>query len=186
MATSPLADDHVIDEIPGLYRIIPVQVLRRIGNVEFDAIPIPNEGISGLDRVWHKGDNVLSPDSVEGVERPWYMHPYQDDYLMMFNGVRYNELYHPKNGHVTVEATTEYIKIDGKTVHEGSSAIVMWPRGVFHRIKSNGDAVSINLAVRYKEGFDIDTEFNVYDVNTETGESRLIREGHLDQPTPEN
>jgi len=41
-------------------------------------------------------------------------------------------------------------------------------------------SASLNFAV-HTPGFDIRTNFSVYDLNTETGEYRVIREGHLDQ-----
>jgi hypothetical protein len=58
-----------------------------------------------------------------------------------------------------------------------------WPRRVFHRIVSNEQtgSASINFAVHY-EGFDIRTNFNIYDLYVETGSARIIRHGYLDQP----
>jgi hypothetical protein len=38
----------------------------------------------------------------------------------------------------------------------------------------------VNFAVHY-EGFDIRTNFDIFDLNTETGEFKVIRAGHLDQ-----
>lgn len=38
----------------------------------------------------------------------------------------------------------------------------------------------MNFAVHY-EGFDIKTNFNIYDLDTETGKFEIIRAGHLDQ-----
>jgi hypothetical protein len=61
--------------------------------------------------------------------------------------------------------------------------MLIWPCGVFHRIRSDEKtgSASLNFAVRY-DGFDIKTNFNVYDLDPATGEYRMIRAGHLDQP----
>jgi hypothetical protein len=69
---------------------------------------------------------------------------------------------------------------NGNILYDGP-ALLVWPRGVFHRIKS-GDhgSASINLATHY-EGIDMRTNFNIYDLDTGTGEFRVLREGHLDQ-----
>jgi len=71
----------------------------------------------------------------------------------------------------------------GKVVYDGA-AMLVWPRGVFHRIRSDEKtgSASLNFAVRY-EGFDIRTNFNVYDLDPLSGEYQMIRAGHLDQPT---
>jgi hypothetical protein len=62
--------------------------------------------------------------------------------------------------------------------------MLVWPRGVFHRIRSDekSGSASLNFAVRY-EGFDIRTNFNIYDLNPADGEYWMIRAGYLDQPT---
>ena len=53
---------------------------------------------------------------------------------------------------------------------------------VFHRIKSGPEgSKSLNFAVRY-EGFDIRTNFNIYDLDVDSGEYSVAREGHKDQP----
>jgi len=74
------------------------------------------------------------------------------------------------------------IQKNGSTAWEGE-AMLVWPRRVFHRIKScdKDGSASLNFAVHYK-GFDIRTNFNIYDLDTETGEYSVLREGHLDQP----
>ncbi len=60
--------------------------------------------------------------------------------------------------------------------------MLVWPCGVFHRIVSCPEqgSGSVNFAVRY-EGFNIRTNFNIYDLDTESGKYKVIREGHLDQ-----
>jgi hypothetical protein len=52
---------------------------------------------------------------------------------------------------------------------------------VFHRVVSGKlGSASLNLATHH-EGFDINTNFNVYDLNTETGRFECVRAGHFDQ-----
>jgi len=174
--------EHFFLHIPGLYRIIPLQLLRKTPGVDFDYLPGEIfDHIDSIDRVLHE-NNALSPGSTGQVERPWYMHPDQDDNLMVLHGVRYVDIYTQKHGKVEhFEVLPDIILHNGVKVHEGG-AMLVWPRGVFHRIMSgeNGSA-SINFAVHY-EGFDIRTNFNIYDLDTETGEYHLIRYGYLDQP----
>lgn len=84
-----------------LYRIIPLRTLRRTVGVKFDEI-VPSDipKIDGIDRVIH-GANSISPgpveESVPPVKRPWYMHPGQDDNLMVLQGTRYVDIYNPCN-----------------------------------------------------------------------------------------
>jgi hypothetical protein len=61
--------------------------------------------------------------------------------------------------------------------------MLVWPCCVFHRIRSDEKtgSASLNFAVRY-EGFDVKTNFNVYDLDPADGEYRTIRAGYLDQP----
>ena len=67
-------------------------------------------------------------------------------------------------------------------IYDGA-AMLVWPRGVFHRIRSDQQtgSASLNFRRRY-EGFDIDTNFNIYDLDPSTGEYRTLRAGYLDQP----
>ena len=61
--------------------------------------------------------------------------------------------------------------------------MLVWPCGVFHRIQSDKQtgSASLNFGVRY-DGFDIRTNFDIYDLDPATGEHRMIRAGYLDQP----
>ena len=170
-----------IIEIPGLYKIIPLKQFRRTPGVAFDILPmefLPR--IDGLDRVIHH-HGAISPGATEGVVRPWYMHPSQDDNLMVLNGFRYVDVYTKDHGKVeSFEVSSNIVIHNAKIVYEGPVMLV-WPKGVFHRIRSgeNGSA-SINFAVRGND-FDIKTNFNIYDLNPNTGEYKVIRDGHLDQ-----
>ena len=171
------------EEVPGLYKIIPLQVLRRTAGVDFDTIPhnlLPR--IDACDRVLH-APGAFSPGPVGGVRRPWYMHPCQDDNLVVLHGTRYVDIFTPAHGKIECFALTpnSVTRGDG-TVYDGP-AMLVWPKGVFHRVKScEGEgSASLNLAVHY-QGVDLKTNFNIYDLDPETGRYHVIREGHLDQP----
>jgi len=175
--------EKIVDEVPGLYGIIPLKVFRKTQKVTFDFVPIERLGrIDAMDRVLHES-NAISPGAVGEIERPWYMHPHQDDNLIVLYGRRDVDIYKRSHGRIERFTVTphEIIK-DGKVIFSGG-AMLVWPRGVFHRIKSaESGSASLNLAVHY-DGFDIRTNFNIYDLDTETGDFRTIREGYLDQAT---
>ena len=60
--------------------------------------------------------------------------------------------------------------------------MVVWPSGIFHRIISGSDgSISLNFATRNKN-FSNEDNFHIYDLNTHTGEHKVIRDGKLDQP----
>lgn len=173
----------VLEEVKGLYRVIRLKVLRRTENVTFDALDLGLiSPIASIDRVIH-GPGALSPGSVDKVERPWYMHPHQEDNLMVLHGTRYVEIYTPEHGRIErFTVTPNGVSHENGLSHEGAVMLV-WPRRVFHRIIScfKEGSASINLAAHF-EGFDIRTNFNVYDLDPSTGQAWVIREGHLDQP----
>ena len=61
-------------------------------------------------------------------------------------------------------------------------AMLVWPSGIFHRIISGSEgSISVNFATRH-QGFDIKTNFNIYDLDTNTGKFEIIRNGYEDQP----
>lgn len=166
-----------------MYRLIPLRSLRRTKGVKFDEI-VPSDipsNIDGIDRVIH-GPYGMSPASCEGVKRPWYMHPSQDDNLMVLQGERFVDIYCAKQRQKTsFIITPDKVYKDGQLYIDHPSMVV-WPAGIFHRIVSGDNgSISINFAVR-RDPFDITTNFNIYDVNEATGEYRAIRDGHLDQP----
>jgi len=178
-----VANGYILDEVQGLYRIVALSPLRQTPGVRFDMVALSAlTRIDAVDRVIHEGAAV-SPGPIENIERPWYMHTAQDDNLLVLHGTRYVDIYTPQHGrieHFTV--TANHVMRDDKILHEGA-AMLVWPRGVFHRIVSDPDegSASINLATHY-DGFEIETNFSIYDLNTETGEYHVIRKGSLDQP----
>jgi hypothetical protein len=175
-------DQFIIDEVPHLYRVIALHNFRRTPGVYFDVMPhqhIPR--IDAIDRVIHEG-GALSPGPVGDVARPWYMHPAQDDNLIVLQGKRYVDIYTAHHGTIErFEVTPHHVTKNGVMLYQGE-AVLVWPRGVFHRIESDADtgSASINLATHY-DGFDIKTNFNIYALDDATGRFHVIRKGHLDQ-----
>ncbi len=178
-----MSKKNIIEEVSGLYQVLPLKILRRTPGVFFDALdPQYFSHIDAIDRVIHtKG--AISPGPVGGVERPWYMHPWQDDNLIVLQGTRYIDIYTKEYGRIeSFEVKPNLVKNGNRIVFDGP-AMLVWPKGVFHRIRScdKEGSASLNFAVHYS-GFDIKTNFSIYDLNTETGDYHVIREGIKDQP----
>lgn len=172
---------HVVEEVEGFYRIIELQKFRRTEGVKFDIFPmefLPK--IDGIDRVMHDRD-ALSPGSVGEVERPWYMHPEQEDNLLVLQGTRTVDIYTLTHKQpLTFIVEPDRIFKNGSLIYTGP-AILVWSTHVFHRITSgkNGSA-SLNFAVR-TPNINMKTNFNIYDLDIKTNTYRLLREGYLDQ-----
>lgn len=169
-----------------LYRLFPMRILRRTTGVKFDEmVPSDIPKIHGIDRVIH-GPNSISPGPVEDstvpVKRPWYMHPGQDDNLMVLQGTRYVDIFNPNTKEkASFIITPEKVYKNDKLYYDGP-AMVVWPAGIFHRIISGDEgSISINFATRTSK-FDINDNFNIYDLNPYTGEHRVIKHGDEDQP----
>lgn len=170
------------DIIPGLVYFVRLGVLRETPNVHFHDFPTEFVLlISAVDRVEH-GVGAYSPIARDRPElRPWYMHPNQEDNLLVLCGQRNIDLYTKEHGSVeTFEATPHFIKHNGRVVVEGP-ALLGWGAGVFHRVQSPGGSISLNFA-RHFDGFNLDTNFNIYDLDTGTGEYTAVRIGKSDQP----
>ena len=174
---------EIIAEIPNVFRVVKFDLLRRTAGVDFHKIP-PTffDHIDAIDRVIH-APGACSPGAVGEVEPPWYMHPSQADNLGVMHGKRDIDLYTRKHGRIeSFVVTGNRIEHNGKVILE-DAGMVIWPRYVFHRIKSceiEGSA-SLNFAVHY-DGFNIRTNFNIYDLDPVQGRARVIREGFKDQP----
>lgn len=169
-----------------LYRLIPLRVLRRTKGVKFDEmVPSDIPKIDGIDRVIH-GPNSISPgpieDSAPPVRRPWYMHPGQDDNLMVLQGTRYVDIYNPDTKEeASFIITPDKVYKNDKLYYDGPSMVV-WPAGIFHRIISGEQgSISINFSTRTRK-FKLEDNFNIYDLCTTTGDYRLLRDGSEDQP----
>lgn len=165
-----------------LYRLIPLRQLRRTAGVVFDElVPSDIPKISGIDRVIH-GPNSVSPGPIENVKRPWYMHPGQDDNLLVLQGERYIDIYNPKsNDSASFIVTPNKIYKNDKLYFDGP-AMIVWPAGIFHRIISGtSGSISVNFSTRNRN-FDIKSNFNIYSLDKGTGEYTLLRDGSDDQP----
>ena len=173
--------EKVIKEVEGLFKIVGLREFRKTEGVRFDIVP--NEvfdNLSGIDRVIHKS-SAVSPGSIEGVERPWYMHMGQYDNLIVLHGERHVDLYNVKHGQIeNFIVRSDEIYHNGKLVTK-EPAMLIWPPGVFHRVESKEEgSASLNFAVR-TNSFDIDDNFSIYEVDTNKGEFKVIREGFKDQ-----
>ena len=168
-------------EVKGLYKVIDLIKLRKTDGVSFDIIPETLlKNLSGVDRVIHKS-NAVSPGSIEGVERPWYMHKFQSDNLVVLNGERHIDLYSESHGSVErFIVTRDKIFKNGELLCD-YPAVLTWPPYVFHRVESKEKgSASINFAQR-TDGFNLKNNFSIYDLDEKTGKYRVIREGHKDQ-----
>lgn len=164
----------------GMCYIIPLAKIRETPKVQFHFVPyLVEEGISTIQRVKHE-PGAMSP-SIEGNEtiQPWYMHPHQEDNMIVFEGERIVELYTPEHGVQTFEATPEKLTHNGKVLID-VPYIFGWHTNVFHRPNSPHGSMSMFLT-RHFNGFDMDTEFNIWELNTETGEHKVLRYGREDQ-----
>ena len=100
----------------------------------------------------------------------------------MLHGWREIQLYTKPHGRIESFLLTHgRVEKDGELLHDGA-AMIAWPVRVFHRIRSSDadGSRSVNVAAHY-EGFDIHTNFNIYDLDTATGSFRTLREGFRDQ-----
>ncbi len=172
--------ENSILEVTGLYKVISLKKFRVTEGVLFEIVPLDIiSNISGIDRVVHL-NAAVSPGKIEDVKRPWYMHEYQEDNLLVLHGERHVDLYSVEHGKVeSFVVTPDKVYKDGVLIIDESSMLV-WPRNVFHRIISPNGSSSINLATRCV-GYNNDNNFSIYDVNTDTGEYKIIREGSKDQ-----
>ena len=169
-----------------MYRLIPLRILRRTKGVKFDEmVPSDIPKIHGIDKVVH-APNSVSPgpveDSVPPCKRPWYMHKGQDDNLMVLQGTRYIDIYCPtQNKKESFIVSPDKVYKNDKLYYDGP-AMIVWPAGIFHRIISGEEgSISVNLSTRTKD-FDIEDNFNIYNLNTYTGEYTTLKEGKDDQP----
>jgi hypothetical protein len=171
----------ILAEVPGFWRIIVLKPFRKTPGVSFDLVPmelLPR--IDGIDRVVHD-HSAVSPGPVQDVERPWYLHSHQEDNLIVMAGKRIVDIYSAALGRME-----NFVVEPDRVWHNGEivcdrPAMLVWPVDVFHRIVSGeSGSSSLNFAVRLP-GFDVQTNFSIYELDTKTGEHRVIREGRLDQ-----
>ena len=171
-------NNEIIKKKQWLFHIIPLKRLRHTNKVDFDVMSLYEE-FNWIDIVTHE-PWAKSPGSASGENELWYMHEWQEDNLITLSWNRYVELYDMENNNVErFEISHEMIKHNWEIVHEWP-AILWWPTNVFHRNYSPEGSVSMNFAVRTGK-FDIDTEFNIYDLDIVTWEYSIARAWKLDQ-----
>lgn len=165
--------------IPNLCFIIPLDKLRKTPNVDFESIPMI-DNLSSLDLVEHQIDAYSPSIKWNNNLRPWYMHPYQIDNLLVFKWTRLIELYTKQHTQIEkFEVKPNIIKHNGKIIYKWKAIFGRYTK-VFHRVYSPKGSTSINLA-QHIDWFDIKTNFNIYDLNTQTNNVSLLRKWQLDQ-----
>jgi len=160
-----------------MYRLIPLRMLCRTPGVILDEmVPSDIPKIDSIDKVIH-ASNSISPGSVEDAVPTWYMHPGQDDNLIVLQGDRYIDIYCPKRKEKTsFIVTPDKVYKNDKLYYDGS-AMVVWPAGIFHRIISGEKgSISINFSTCANK-FNLDDNLNTY-----SGTYTLIKDGIEDQP----
>jgi hypothetical protein len=173
--------NYIVADEEGFWRVIKLAPFRRTPGVYFDIVPmefLPR--IDGIDRVVHE-HSAVSPGPVGEVAQTWYYHPFQEDNLLVLRGQRTAEIYSLEHKRVeTFVVTPDKVTHNSEVIYEGPCMLV-WPTKVFHRITSGEQgSVSLNFAVRCP-GFDINTNFSIYDLDTTTGKFTLLRLGKVDQ-----
>ncbi len=170
------------DVIPNVAFVIELNTIRETPNVHFHDVPVELvRAVAAIDRVEH-GVGAFSPIARDKPDmRPWYMHTHQEDNLIVLCGQRNVDLFTTAHGAVeSFEVTPHFIRHRGEVITQGP-ALLGWGVGVFHRIVSPGGSISMNFA-RHLDGFDMSTNFNIYDLNPDTGEYTVLRVGADDQP----
>lgn len=169
-----------------MYRLIPLRTLRQTPRVAFhEIVPSDIPPVHGLDRIVHE-PYAISPgpvdDGPQPVRRPWYMHTAQDDHLLVLQGERFVDIFCTASRRLaSFVITPDKVYKNGKLYHD-APAMVVWPAGIFHRIVTGAQgSISVNLASR-KKSFDLEDNFNIYDLDVTTGSSVLLRDGKDDQP----
>lgn len=182
---------------PGFWEVIPLDMFRQRQDVTFCKVPMERfchqcAPLNGIDHVRH-GPNAQSPGYVK-EKLGWYMHPHQQDNLIVLEGTRTMVLRRTltdDEGRRCAEAATReevfhvtptQIKRNGVVIHNGP-AILRWEPYVLHRVTSGPEgSTSLNFAVRTKH-FDIDHEFDIYhfEESLDSGLLTVIRKGKKDQ-----
>src|SRR6056297_1274619 len=172
---------EVITAEKNMFKVIPLKVFRKTEGVVFDLVNMDYlSNVDGIDRVIH-AENALSPGSIKDVKRPWYMHPHQEDNLLVLFGTRYVDLYTPDHGEIeTFEITPHSIKRNGELIYD-RGALLSTSVNVFHRIRTGEEgSASINFAVRDPE-INMKTNFNIYKLDTNTDQFEVLKKGFKDQ-----
>jgi hypothetical protein len=116
-------------EVPRFWRIIRLKPFRNTTGVSFDIFPmalLPR--IDGIDRVIHQS-SAFSPGSVGEVRRPWYVHPHQEDNLMVLHGKRRVDIYTLEHRRLeNFVVTADHVEHNGKVLFEAGLALQRVPQ----------------------------------------------------------
>ncbi|KJU85090.1 hypothetical protein MBAV_002716, partial [Candidatus Magnetobacterium bavaricum] len=68
----------------------------------------------------------------------------------------------------------------GELIYEGP-AMLAWSPGVFHRVCSGAEgSLSLNFAIHH-DGFSLEDNFDIYEVDVAGATCRVVRHGYADQ-----
>jgi hypothetical protein len=170
-----------MEKVDHLFEIVHLKRFRETKGVIFDVLTKDLlEPVSGIDRVIHLS-NAVSPGKIGDVNRPWYMHKHQSDNLLVLHGERHIDLYTKEHGKVEKFIVTPTSIYRNSVLICDIPGMLIWPPNVFHRVESKEKgSASINFAYR-EDGFDVKDNFDIYDLDTQTGEYKVIRQGFKDQ-----
>eukprot|EP01107_Rhizomastix_libera_P015148 TRINITY_DN537_c0_g1_i1.p1 TRINITY_DN537_c0_g1~~TRINITY_DN537_c0_g1_i1.p1 ORF type:complete len:176 (+),score=2.08 TRINITY_DN537_c0_g1_i1:36-563(+) len=167
--------------VPGYWAILPLRSFRHTETVTFRAVDMKEfPSIQGIDHVEHQS-NARSPGTYDGVVG-WYFHRHQQDNLLVMRGERTTTLRSPLYpGREDVFVVSPQGITHNGVVACSEPAVLRWEPLTFHRVDSGVDgSLSLNFAVRL-QGFDIDHEFDIHQVDPKTHTSVVIRQGFEDQ-----
>lgn len=165
-----------------MFQVIPLRSLKHNANIQtHDIFPFDRIRIDCVERVIHH-DYTISPESCQGILRPWSMHRGQSDHLMVLQGERLVELYCPSKKQSVCFRLTPNKIFKGETLLYEGAYILSWPPEIFHRIVTKkGGSISVNFTT-YTTDINFENNFGVYDVNTTTGSFMLIRSSVSNNP----
>jgi hypothetical protein len=172
-------------QIPGLYHLIPLHPRHAAPGIHLHDLKLADVGeVTTIERLIH-GRGAVSPAPVGYVLRPWHMHTHQIDNLLVLHGTRYVELYWSAHGSVERFTLKPDLILHGDNVLFEGAAIFGCPTGVFHRVVScdREGSAALNLIVQ-RPGIDLRSNANLYDLDIASGQSRVVRAGHLERPRP--
>ena len=148
----------VFHEVPNLYRIIPLHVLRKTPGVSFDLVPT-----DVLPRMTASTASCMTatpfrPGRLATSIAPGICTLAKTTIFVILHGVRFIEIYIREHSRIeSFEATPHQIRQDGQIVYDGP-AMLVWPRRMLHRIRSDANvgSSSVKKTVAY-EDFDVRT-----------------------------
>lgn len=168
-----------------MYKIIPFRtsslqkkMIREGGNTRIEEIPFLSNTlkIEKINRIISKPNSIL-PESTGNYKRPWYMHKYRDNHLMVLQGTEYLDIYCPEKAlKTTFIITPNKIYKNCKLYFDGPAMIVQ-PSGIFYRIINGKEgSISLNFTMYHKSKYNNikDESGAIYNIDLSTGDYFLI------------